>query len=100
MAMGQSLGLKREVAVGDDSFDGLFFVEGTRVAVDRLLVPAVRAQLLKLSRFDVPTLEIDPPRRLASLRWRFEPQVAALRAAVRVLASIRETHAEIRFRTG
>lgn len=99
MAFGRSLGLKREVAVGDYAFDGLFFVEGSRAAVDRLLGPAVRRELLTLSRFDVPTLEVDPPRRLASLKWRFEPQAAALRAAVRVLASIRETQAEVHFRT-
>jgi len=32
----------------------------------RFLVPNVRAFLMALARFDVPTLEIDPPRRTAS----------------------------------
>ena len=72
---------------------------GAKEAALRLLSPNVRGQLLALSRFDVPTLEIDPPRRLASLAWRFAPAPKALDAAVRVLASIRETHAEVRFRT-
>ena len=99
VAMSKTLGLKREVDLGDPSFDGLFFVEGNARAVRRLLGGSVRRELLKLARFDVPTLEIDPPNRVASLAWRFEPQPGALRAALRVLASIRETHAEVRFRT-
>jgi hypothetical protein len=96
-AFGKALGLKHEVEVGEPSFDGLFLIEGTKEAADRLLVPHVRSLLLTLSRFDIPTLEIDPPRRLAQICWRFEPAAKALDAAVRVLASIRETTAEVRF---
>lgn len=99
MAVGKTLGLKREVDLGDASFDGLFFVEGNANAARRLLGSSVRRELLKLARFDVPTLQIDPSNRIAVLSWRFEPQPAALRAALRVLASIRETHAEVQFRT-
>ncbi len=97
-AFGKALGLKHEIEVGEPSFDGLFLIEGTRDAVDRLLIPGVRTQLLALSRFDIPTLEIDPPRRVAQIRWRFHPVPKALDAAVRVLASIRETHSEVHFR--
>lgn len=57
----------------------------------------MRALLLALARFDVPTLEIAPPERVASLRWQFEPAPPALDAAVRVLASIREADAHVRF---
>lgn len=98
MSVGKVLGLKHEIEVGEPSFDGLFLIEGPPEAVARLLVPSLRMQLLVLSRFDIPTLEIDPPRRVASIRWRFEPQAKALDAAVRVLASIRETPPELRFR--
>ncbi|MBS2013150.1 MAG: hypothetical protein JST00_09700 [Deltaproteobacteria bacterium] len=99
LSVGKALGLKHELEVGEPSFDGLFLIEGSPEAVTRLLVPAVRAQLLVLSRFDVPTLEIDPPHRVASIRWRFEPQPKALDAAVRVLAAIRETTPDVRFRS-
>jgi hypothetical protein len=99
LSVGKALGLKHEVEVGEPSFDGLFLIEGAQDVVARLLVPATRAQLLALSRFDVPTLEVDPPRRTASLRWRFEPAAKALDAAIRVLAAIRETPPDLRFRS-
>jgi hypothetical protein len=98
MAFGKALGIKHEVDVGDPSFDGLFLVEGGKEAALRLLSKNVRGQLMALARFDVPTLEIDPPSRTASVRWRFEPQAKALDCAVRVLASIRETPPVVRFR--
>ena len=97
LSVGKVLGLKHEIEVGEPSFDGLFLIEGAPEAVTRLLVPPVRMQLMALSRFDIPTLEIDPPRRLASIRWRFEPQPRALDAAVRVLAAMRETTPDLRF---
>jgi hypothetical protein len=96
-AFGKVLGVKREVDVGDDSFDGLFFIEATKPAVERLLPPQVRAQLLALARYDIPTLVVDPRAQTASLRWRFEPSAKALDAAVRVLASIREAGGVVRF---
>lgn len=99
LSVGKVLGLKHEIEVGEPSFDGLFLIEGAPEAVTRLLVPPVRMQLMVLSRFDIPTLEIDPPRRLASIRWRFEPQPKALDAAVRVLAAMRENTPDLRFRS-
>lgn len=97
-ACAKVLGLKHEVEIGEPSFDGLFLIQGSRQTAVRLLQPNVRAQLLALSRFDVPTLEIDPPRREASLRWRFEPAPAALDAAVRVLFTIRDMETHVCFR--
>lgn len=97
-AFGKALGIKHEVEVGEPSFDGLFLIQGTKDAVQRLLGPGVRAMLLALARFDVPTFVVDPPRRLASLRWCFAPASKALDAAVRVLASVRETNSVVRFR--
>src|SRR5690606_31612400 len=97
-AVGKAMGWKEEVEVGDASFDGLFLIRGATQDAHRFLVPTVRALLLTLARFDVPTLEIDPTRRTASLSWFFEPAVTAIHAAVRTLTFIRETPAEISFR--
>jgi hypothetical protein len=97
-SIGAALGLSHGVQVGDPSFDGLFAVEGTRAAADLYLGPAVRAQLLVLSRFDVPTLHVDPASRTASLQWRFEPAPKALEAAVRVLDAVRECRPRVQFR--
>lgn len=98
LSLGKALGLKREVEVGEPSFDGLFLIEGEADDVHRLLVPSVRAQLLALARFDIPTLEIMPDARMASLKWLFEPTQGALEAAIRVLASVRDWSPEVRFR--
>lgn len=97
LSVGKALGLKHEVEVGDTSFDGLFLIEGTKEAADRYLAPAVRAQLLALSRFDIPTLDVDPAARTASVRWRFEPAAKALDAAVRILTAVRESRPSVRF---
>ncbi|MBX3189571.1 MAG: hypothetical protein KF819_21275 [Labilithrix sp.] len=94
----KALGIKREIEVGEPSFDGLFLIEGAKETAARYLLPGVRAQLLALSRFDIPTLEIDPPSRIASIQWRFEPAAKALDAAIRILTAIRETPPELRFR--
>jgi hypothetical protein len=98
LSVGKALGLKHEVEVGDTSFDGLFLIEGTKEASDLYLTPAVQSQLLALSRFDIPTLDIDPETRTASLRWRFEPAAKALDAAVRILTAVRESRPSVRFR--
>lgn len=90
-AFGKAVGLRHEAEVGDPSFDGLFLIEASQRAVDRLLTPFVQNALLALARYDVPTLEVAPERRLAQIRWEFEPTPKALDAAVRVLAAIRET---------
>jgi hypothetical protein len=97
-AFGKAIGLKHEIEVGDASFDGLFLIQGSRQAVDRFLVPNVRARLMTLARFDVPTLEVDPKSRIASLIWCFEPAASALDAAIGILAFIRETQSEVCFR--
>jgi hypothetical protein len=99
LSVGLALGLKREIEVGDESFDGLFIIEGTKEAAALYLVPAVRAQLLALAHFDVPTLHVDPENRVASLRWRFEPAPKALDAATRVLRAVRESEPRVQFRT-
>ena len=98
LSVGRALGLTYEIEVGDPSFDGLFLIEGSKAAANLFLAPMVRGWLLALARFDVPTLEIDPARRLASLRWRFEPAPKALEAAVRILRAVRETPPSVHFR--
>ena len=97
-AVTKAMGWRDEVAVGDASFDGLFLIQGATNDVHRFLVPKVRTFLLMLAHFDVPTLEIDPPRRTASLTWFFEPSASAIDTAVRTLSVIRETPATISFR--
>lgn len=98
LSFGKALGIEKEAEVGEPSFDGLFLIQGAKEAVARLLLPSVQGLLLALARFDIPTLEIDPPARVASLRWQYEPHAAALDAAIRVLASIRDKTARVRFR--
>lgn len=98
LSFGKALGLRHEVEVGEPSFDGLFLIQAAKETVTRLLSPGIRTLLLALARFDVPTLEIDPRARIASLQWQFEPSAVALDAAVRVLANIREARAEVRFK--
>lgn len=98
LTIGKVIGLKREVDVGDASFDGLFLIEGTQEAADLFLPPNVRNHLLTLARFDVPTLTVDPPARCAMLRWRFEPAARALDAAVRILAAVRKAPPSLEFR--
>lgn len=97
-AVTKAMGWRQEVEVGDASFDGLFLIQGARQDALHFLVPKVRGFLLALARFDVPTLEIDPARRTASLSWCFEPAITAIDAAVRTLTSIREIPATISFR--
>jgi hypothetical protein len=97
-AVGKAMGWKHEVEVGDASFDGLFLIQASKKDADRFLTPSVRAFLMTLARYDVPTLEVDPPRRTASLSWYFEPTLTAIEAAVRTLTVIRETPATISFR--
>jgi hypothetical protein len=97
-AVTKAMGWKQEIEVGDASFDGLFLIQATQKDAARFLAPNVRSFLMTLARFDVPTLEIDPPRRTASLSWLFEPAVTAIEAAVRTLTVIRETPATISFR--
>lgn len=98
LSVGKVLGIKHEVEVGEPSFDGLFLIEGTKEAAHLYLTPAVQTQLMVLSRFDIPTLHVDPPSRTASLRWRFEPAPKALDAAIRILVAVRESRASVRFR--
>lgn len=97
-AVGKAMGLRQEVEIGDASFDGLFLIQGAKEDAIRFLVPKVRSFLMALARFDVPTLEIEPARRIASLAWCFEPVGDAIDAAVRTLAMIREMPRVIAFR--
>jgi hypothetical protein len=97
-AVTKAMGWRHEVEIGDASFDGLFLIQGAQKDARRFLAPNVRTFLMTLARFDVPTLEIDPPRRTASLSWFFEPAVAAIEAAIRTLTVIREMPSEISFR--
>jgi hypothetical protein len=97
-AVSKAMGWRCAVEIGDASFDGLFLIQGAKRDAMHFLGPRVRTFLLMLARFDVPTLEIDPSRRVASLSWCFEPAVPAIDAAIRTLTLIRETPSTIVFR--
>jgi len=93
-ALGQSFGLRREVEVGDDGFDNLFFVEARVEDARRVLSREVREAMLVVARFDLPRLTVGEGR--AVLRWRFEPDEHAIKAAVRALAAVRRAPLELR----
>ena len=98
VAVRKTMSLWRDVETGDASFDGLFVVDGEESDAQRVLIPKVRAALLALARFDVPTLRIEPSRCEASLSWSFEPAAKAITAAIRALVGIREIPATVSFR--
>lgn len=97
-AVTRAMGLRPEVEIGDASFDGLFLIQGAQEDATHFLPPKVRGFLMALARFDVPTLQIAPARRTASLSWCFEPAAAAIDAAVRTLMLIREMPRAVAFR--
>ena len=90
-------GLRQEIEIGEPSFDGLFLIQGDEAAARKLLVAPTRALLLALARFDVPTLEVDPPSRVARISWRFEPNPKALELATKVLFAVRDQESEVHF---
>ncbi len=98
VAVRKSMSLWRDVEIGDASFDGLFAIDGEESDAQRLLIPKVRAALLALARFDVPTLRVDPTHCAASLSWSFEPAAGAITAAIRALIGIREIPVAVTFR--
>jgi hypothetical protein len=75
----------RRTEIGDETFDGLFVIDGSHGA--RLLTPAVRASLLELAYFDIPRLVVDQG--VATLGWSFDPVPGCVGAAVRALSRIR-----------
>jgi hypothetical protein len=83
----KTVGLRREVALGDPAFDHCFLVRSSDEVARALLPPPVRAALLVMAREDVPRLEVGHG--MAVLRWCYEPTATALEAAVQVLAFLR-----------
>lgn len=77
-----------DLGLDEPAFEGLFQVMVGSFSAQRVLGRDVRAALLEIARDDVPMLIVD--RGVARLRWTFEPTRAALDAAVRVLAPMRD----------
>jgi hypothetical protein len=89
------LRLVRDLQVDDPAFDGTFLIDADDPGVARaLLGDELRAALLKLAGFDIPRLSVHDQR--AELRWCFDPNAGALRAAARALAAIRRAPIEVR----
>ncbi len=76
-----------------ESFEELARTEGMLAAY----LEELQRLIAGLPSLDVPTLEVSPEARVASLRWRFEPAPKALDAAVRILTSVRQTPPSVTF---
>jgi hypothetical protein len=83
------LNITETVHTGDPEFDSLFALTAERPASAVVLNQIARAALLDISRFDVPTLVVEPG--LARLAWSFDMTVETFEPLVRAAArSLRE----------
>ncbi|NUO50928.1 MAG: hypothetical protein HOV80_18905 [Polyangiaceae bacterium] len=80
-----------EVSTGDEGFDATFAVRCSHPEMP--LGGKVRAGMLELSRFDVPTLRVGASE--ATLRYEYDPEPEPLRAALDVLAGLRSSEIAI-----
>lgn len=103
----KAVGLRRELEVGELSFDGQFLINGDRSLpaeqqreqVMPLLDAPLRAAILALAKFDVPSLSLEPSVPRAVLRWRYpelDPRVHALAEAI--LLQLREHPGTVQLR--
>jgi hypothetical protein len=90
--LAKAVGMRRDVALGDESFDGRFLVDADPGAARRILRPELRAALLAIARDDVPALRIREGE--AVLSWSFEPSDRALDAAFFILGRLRAMRVE------
>ncbi len=89
----KALGLRRDRATGDFSFDSRFLVDVAEEAELDFLDGDVRAALLRLAYYDVPSLRIDAGQAL--LQWSFDPEEGPVRAAVDVLTALRRAQVSL-----
>lgn len=103
----KAVGLRREIEIGDLNFDGMFLIDGDRKLpreVQReqvlpVLDAPLKAAILALARFDVPTLTIDPDTSQASVTWKYpEFQPRALGCAAKILTLLRAQPGTVRLR--
>lgn len=83
-----------DVEVGDPDFDGLFDVVGTVDDARVVLVPEVRASLIRLAWHDVPRVRIGDGH--AEIAWSYEPTRDAFDEACRALIALRRTLVTVR----
>jgi hypothetical protein len=89
------LRLVRDLQIDDDYFDGVFLIDAEDVAGARaLLTRQARRALLKIAELDIPQLVVQEGR--AELRFRCEPNPAAIAASVEALSAIRNAPLEVR----
>lgn len=83
-----------DVEIGDPDFDGLFDVVARQEDALAVLVPEVRAALIRLAWHDVPRVRIGDGR--AEIAWSYEPTSAALDDATVVLVALRRIEITVR----
>lgn len=83
-----------DVEIGDPDFDGLFDVVAGQEDARAVLVPEVRAALIRLAWHDVPRVRIGDGR--AEIAWSYEPTRAALDDATLVLVALRRIELTVR----
>ena len=88
------LGVHRDVFVGDDDFDNRFLVQCEADQAPRLLPPTVRSELLRIAKFDVPSLVVGEGK--AVLRWLYDCTLPPIEAGARVLAHLRGIRRRVR----
>lgn len=94
----KALRFKRDVEIGDANFDGLFLIDADVEPARTMLTPAVRSALVKLSRFDVPTLTVGSGE--AVVRYTYELSAEPIAAAIRGLVGIRRTSPIVKLMLG
>jgi hypothetical protein len=87
------LRVHREVAIGDDEIDGRFVIEGPEELVRRALDAGTRSALLRIARFDVPSIEVQHG--VARIRWFWDATFFPLAAAARILHHLRHLEANV-----
>ncbi len=82
-----ALRLKQDIKMEHSEFDGYFVVKGDVDTARAVLTDEVRASLLVIAKEDIPLLVVS--RGLATLLWRFEPNLLSMKAAIEALSAIR-----------
>jgi len=92
-----ALGLRRDVRLGEDLFDGYFVVDAEPEVARAYLPAEVRAGLLRVALEDVPRVDVGPEGAVVS--WGFAPSGTVLQAALGCLVAWHRMPPTRRFRT-
>jgi hypothetical protein len=83
-----------DVEIGDPDFDGLFDVVAPLADARAVLVPEVRAALVRLAWHDVPRVRVGDGH--AEIAWTYEPTRDAIDEAARALVALRRVEVAAR----